>query len=275
MLRIDLHLHSTFSDGLLTPQELVRKLKIARVSVAALTDHDSIAGTRIFADAAREAGIATTPGVELSSDYEGVLHVLGYRLDTGSGALKLTLEKNRASRHERNLSICRRLRELGLEITFEEAAALAGSDVVGRPHIARVLVHKKYVPNVRAAFDLYLGRGKRAYVHRELPSPEECVGIVRQARGLPVMAHPLQTTPDLDDLPPILQALKDAGLWGLECWTPGNGTAETAQCLEYAARYGLYPTAGSDFHGKEHASSSVGIRVSEDLLPWARFCGGL
>jgi predicted metal-dependent phosphoesterase TrpH len=171
--------------------------------------------------------------------------------------------------------ICEKLRGLGFDITLEEVQRRAGSDVVGRPHMARLLWDKGYVPNVKAAFERYLGRGAAAYVRRPLLSPEECLQVIRQAGGLPVLAHPLQTVPDLDDLPPLLSRLRDAGLWGMECWFSGNSPRGIYRCLELAAAFGLHPTAGSDFHGEGHASSQVGVSVVEDLLPWAHLCGGL
>jgi len=170
--------------------------------------------------------------------------------------------------------IFEKLREQGFNVGVEEALAYA-EGVVGRPHIARLLWSKGYVPNPQAAFDKYLKRGAAAYVPRRLLQPEECVGLIREAGGLPVLAHPRHTTPELDDLPPILRRLKDAGLWGLECWSQGNSGADVYRLLKTAADFELFPTAGSDFHGGGHASAAVGVLVGEDILPWSRLCGGL
>jgi predicted metal-dependent phosphoesterase TrpH len=275
LLKIDLHLHSTFSDGLLSPEELVRMLKAEKVSVAALTDHDTVDGTDAFLAQCRRASIRGIAGVELSAEYERTLHILGYRLDTGNAALRDALEKNKKARGERNVLICEKLRELGFDITLEEVRACAGSDVVGRPHMARVLWNKGYVSSVGAAFEKYLKRGAPAYVPRVLLSPGESIRRIREAGGLPVMAHPLQTTPDLDDLPAVLRPLKEAGLWGLECWFAGSGVRDVYRCLSIAGELGLCPTAGSDFHGGGHSSKRVGVTVNDGLLPWARLCGGL
>jgi predicted metal-dependent phosphoesterase TrpH len=204
-----------------------------------------------------------------------VLHILGYRIDTGTEALLGALTKNRKARDDRNVQICEKLRGLGLDITLEEARACAGSDVVGRPHIARVLWNKGYVPDVRAAFERYLKRGASAYVPRVLLSAGESIRRIREAGGLPVMAHPLQTTPDLDDLPAVLRPLKEAGLWGLECWFAGGSVRDVYRCLAIADKFGLWPTAGSDFHGGGHRGAKVGVAVNDGLLPWARLCGGL
>jgi predicted metal-dependent phosphoesterase TrpH len=272
LLKIDLHLHSSFSDGVLSPERLAGRLKAGGVSVASLTDHDSTEGTGAFLASCREASIEAIGGVELSAASEKVLHILGDRFDTESGGLRDAIEKCGRGRAGRNASICEKLRKLGLDVSPEEAAVHA-EGVVGRPHIARVLWNKGYVPNVRAAFDRYLGRGAPAYVPRLLPSAEEWIRLIREAGGLPVLAHPIQTTPDLDDLPPLLSRLKEAGLWGLECWFAGGGRRETYRCLEIAGKFGLYPTAGSDFHGGSHSVTSPGVTVGDDLLPWACLFG--
>ncbi|MDR2175427.1 MAG: PHP domain-containing protein [Synergistaceae bacterium] len=278
MLKIDLHLHSTFSDGTLSPEDLVRALKAEKVSVAALTDHDTADGTGDFLERCRRASIRGVAGVELSAAYERTLHILGYRFDIGNEALQSALAKNRKARGERNVLICEKLRGLGFDISLEELRAGAGG-VIGRPHMARAMRDKGYVPDVRTAFEKYLKRGAAAYVPRVLLSAGESIQRIREAGGLPVLAHPLQTTPDLDDLPAVLRPLKDAGLWGLECWFAGCGVRDVYRCLSIAGEFGLHPTAGSDFHSGFHfglhGGAKVGVAVNDGLLPWARLCGGL
>jgi predicted metal-dependent phosphoesterase TrpH len=274
MLKIDLHIHSTFSDGVFFPSELVKRLKTCRIVVASLTDHDTTDGVGEFLALCRKASVKGVAGVELSASYEKVLHILGYRFDTANPALQSALEKNRNARDDRNVLIFEKLRALGFDVVLEEAAAFANG-VVGRPHIARTLWSKGYVPDIKAAFDMYLKRGAAAYVPRRLLPPEECVRLIQEAGGLPVMSHPRQTAPDLDDLQPILSRLKEAGLWGLECWSQGNSPADVYRLLGIAANSGLFPTAGSDFHGGGHAGPAMGVIVGEDILPWAHLCGGL
>jgi predicted metal-dependent phosphoesterase TrpH len=275
LLRIDLHLHSTFSDGIFSPKALTDKLARAKVSVASLTDHDSVDGVALFLASCRKRAIRAVSGVEFSARHDGILHILGYRFDIEDAALKAALDKNKRARHERNLQICQNLRNLGFDVNLEDVRALAGSDVIGRPHLARLMVNRGYASSLKEAFDKYLKKGGAAYAPRPLLPPEECIRLIRGAGGLPVMAHPLQTTPDLDDLPPLLEKLKDYGLWGLECWASGSSPGEIYRTLGTADRFGLYPTAGSDFHGGDHTAHGVGVVVEESLLPWARFCGGL
>ncbi|MDR2529816.1 MAG: PHP domain-containing protein [Synergistaceae bacterium] len=277
MLKIDLHIHSAFSDGTLSPQVLVRELKEKRVCVASLTDHDTVDGVEPFLAACRRLSIQGVSGVELSATHDRVLHILGYAFDPRHEALRVGLERNRNSRNIRNAQICEKLRALGCDVTLAEAETLAreaGSSSVGRPHIAQALCAKGCVPSLQVAFDRYLKRGASAHVFQSFMTAEECLQLVRGAGGLPVLAHPRQTAL-LDQIPPLLSRLKAGGLWGLECWSPGNNAAEVYRSLELAAEFGLYPTAGSDFHGGRHGAPSVGIRVAEDVLPWARLCGGL
>ena len=277
MLKIDLHIHSAFSDGTLSPQVLVRELKEKGVYVASLTDHDTVDGVELFLTACRRLSIRGVSGVELSAAHDGVLHILGYAFDPCHEALRVGLERNKNSRNVRNTQICEKLQALGCDVTLAEAETLAraaGSSSVGRPHIAQALYAKRCVPSLQAAFDRYLKHGAPAHVFQPYMTAEECLDLVRGAGGLPVLAHPRPTAP-LDQIPPLLSRLKAGGLWGLECWSPGNSAVEVYRSLELAAEFGLYPTAGSDFHGGKHGAPSVGISVAEDALPWVRLCGGL
>lgn len=274
MLKIDLHLHSAFSDGVFSPTELVQRLKARKIVVASLTDHDTTDGVGEFLTLCRRAAIKGVAGVELSASHTKVMHILGYRINVADLALRAALEKNKNVRQARNILIFEKLRALGFDLYIEEAAAYADG-VIGRPHIARLLWDKGYVRNLKSAFDKYLKRGAAAYVPRQLLQPEECVSLIRKAGGLPVLAHPRQTVTDLDDIAPILRRLKDAGLWGLECWSQGNSPVDIYRLLGIAADYDLFPTAGSDFHGGGHISTTMGVVVGEGILPWGRLCGGL
>lgn len=276
MLRINLHIHSTFSDGALAPRELAASLHKHKVTVAALTDHDTVEGVGTFLACCRRFRIRGVSGVELSSSApEGELHILGYRFDLASPGLNAVMERYRAARRERNEEICARLRALGLSISMRDIEAHARG-VVGRPHIAQALLERGDVHSVREAFARYLGRDGAAYVSRFLLPVEEAVRTVREAGGLPVLAHPLTSLSNPNDLEPVLDRLKDVGLWGVECWFQGATTVQTWRCLNESGKRGLYATAGTDFHGNPgHQAKISGCLVEDDLLPWARFCGGL
>lgn len=276
MLRVDLHMHSTCSDGTCSPAELVRLLSHHRVSVASLTDHDTVEGVPAFLAACRKKGIRGVAGVELSSSFgEDELHILGYRFDLKNPGLTMAMEHYRRARNRRNAAVCERLISLGIPVTIEEVLLRAESSVPGRPHIAQVLLDKGWVASLHDAFTRYLGRGAAAYVPRELLSAAECIDLIRSAGGLPVWAHPLPSLSDRGAFGPVLDHLKDFGLWGVECWFRRSTPADTLICLKEAGRRGLYATAGTDFHGRAGHSAGISGRLVEDnLLPWARFCGG-
>jgi predicted metal-dependent phosphoesterase TrpH len=146
----------------------------------------------------------------------------------------------------------------------------AGGRVVGRPHFASWLVKRGYVPDARAAFEEYLARGAAAYVGREGLSPRDCLRVVRESGGLPVLAHPSLTGLDGEALDDLIDDLRAGGLWGVECISSHNSAEDSFRYLAMADRHGLFPTAGSDFHGSKRSGVSLGVQVSEDFIPWAR-----
>ncbi|TDY55003.1 hypothetical protein C8D99_12626 [Aminivibrio pyruvatiphilus] len=270
MILIDLHLHSTFSDGSLTPEQLAAQGKNRGISVMSLTDHDTTAGLPSFMAACSRLNVRAVAGVELSADYPSTMHILGYRFDYTHPRLAETLESVRKARDWRNEEMCRNLRKLGFDITLEEVEAEAAGDVVARPHMAKVMVRKGYVQDVGAAFSRYLGNSGPAYAHRERLSPEDCISLIREAGGVAVLAHPVQTAESYAEIRLIAGKLKEWGLWGLECISAKHTAEQIFQYLSIASGLGLFPTAGSDYHGSAVLSSAIGIPVPEDLLPWAR-----
>ncbi|MDP3597070.1 MAG: PHP domain-containing protein, partial [Nitrospirota bacterium] len=191
MSRIDLHLHTTHSDGSFSPADVLRFAHKAGVTALAITDHDIVTGIPEAIAAGAELGIEIIPGVEISSRVgNSELHILGYCLQWQDPELNRRLASLRESRHSRNPQIIERLRALGMDVTYEEVRALAGTDAVGRPHIARVLMDKHYVTSAKDAFDRYLAEGRPAYVARELPSPADAIAWIRAAGGVAVLAHP-------------------------------------------------------------------------------------
>ncbi len=266
---IDLHLHSTFSDGTFTPKELVLRGKALGISVLALTDHDTTAGLPEFRAACKRRDMACVSGIELSAEFPGTLHILGYRIDSGDGEMEKALARVQTGREKRNSTMISKLRDLGMDITMEEVQEEAGGDIVGRPHMARILVKKGYAPDGRASFARFLQKGAPAYTDRFRLSPSECIGLIRKAGGVAVLAHPGQTTENIGELKKILGDLKKEGLWGLECITPKHRAEQCVEYLSLAAEFSLFPTAGSDFHGL-NTCVSMGISVADDFLPWAR-----
>ncbi|HCL79795.1 MAG TPA: phosphatase [Synergistaceae bacterium] len=268
MPRIDLHLHSTWSDGTLTPDELVQRARKRGVSVMALCDHDTMDGVPAFLASCRKHSIRGIAGIELSAQYPKEMHILGYRLRPSDEAFERFLETIRRGRTERNEAMCARLRSLGVRITMEDLAEEAGGELIARPHMARVMVSKGYVPDAKTAFMRYIGSSSPAYVERYRPSPGECIGAIRCAGGVAVLAHPFHTADRVDEIRKILAGLKELGLWGVECLSSHHSAEQSFQLLSAAKDLGLYTTAGSDFH--EEGVPDIGVDVSEDFLPWAR-----
>ncbi|MEA4878491.1 PHP domain-containing protein [Aminobacterium sp. MB27-C1] len=270
MIFIDLHLHSTSSDGTLAPRDLVVRGKRRGLSVMSLTDHDTTEGVNEFLTACNKLGVRGVSGVELSAEFNGVMHILGYRINVESPLFQKHMKDLREGRDERNIKICEKLQKLGMSVSIEEVRAEANGDVVARPHIARVLIKKGYVQNMWQAFDRYLGHDASAYVPRYRLSPEVCIDVIQKADGVAVLAHPAQTTDDYGVLVDILKQLKSLGLWGIECLSPSHSSQQIFQYLRIAKEMDLFTTAGSDFHGTNRPSVSMGIRVKTDFLPWAR-----
>jgi predicted metal-dependent phosphoesterase TrpH len=264
-----MHLHSSFSDGTDTPDEIAARAAAKRITVMSLTDHDNIDGTETFRRACEKRSIRAISGVELSSKCPFTAHILGYRFkkpEALTGALEWVVER----RNERNRLICERLAQQGIGIGLPELAGEARGRVVGRPHFASLLVKKGYAVDSRDAFVKYLAKGASAYVPREAYSPADCVRIIREAGGLPVLAHPSLTGLDALGLGDFLKDLKSAGLWGLECVSSHCSSEQAFSYLRMAEKHSLFPTAGSDFHGRNRPGVSLGVQVSETFLPWAR-----
>ena len=272
MSRIDLHLHTTHSDGSLAPSEVLKLADNAGVTTLAITDHDITSGIPEAIAAGQELGIEVIPGVEISSfDGRSELHILGYFLDWQDPVLNERMTTLRASRHRRNPLIIDRLRAAGLDVTYEEVRALAGTESVGRPHIAQLLMRKKYFSSAKEAFDRYWAEGRPAYVARELPAPAEAIGWIREAKGLAVLAHPNWVKDSGDGLISCVTVLKEAGLDGVEVHYSTHSKSQTASYLELAQRLNLLVTGGSDFHGITKPDIEVGygrgdLKVNPRLL---------
>lgn len=273
MSRVDLHLHTTHSDGSLSPAEVVDLAQKAGVTALSITDHDITTGLAEAMTAGQALGIEVIPGVEISSEYGGSeLHVLGYFLDWHDAELGARLATLRESRHRRNPLIIERLQTLGIDITYEEVRAMAGTDSVGRPHIARVLMEKQVVASAKEAFDRFLANGKPAYVARDLPSPADAIQWIKAAKGLAVLAHPTWIKPTEGTLADLATQLKAEGLDGIEVHYSTHTPRQTREYLSLAKQVNLLVTGGSDFHGLTKPDIDVGIgkgtlHVPDSVLP--------
>jgi predicted metal-dependent phosphoesterase TrpH len=249
-VRIDLHSHSTASDGTDPPAEVMRRARAAGLDVIALTDHDTLAGH----DEARRAlppGLALVPGMELSCRLGGhSVHLLAYHVDPAHPGLAEQRHAITADRLRRGRDMVTRLRELGVDITWEQVAAIAGDGVVGRPHIARAMVAAGAIARPGQAFTPdWIGSGGRAYVSRYAPDPEEAIRLVSSAGGVSVLAHPGALTRGWVIGDEAVERLAEAGLGGLEVAHPDHNDAERLRLAGLAAALGLVSSGGSDDHG--------------------------
>ena len=267
---IDLHSHTNESDGSCSPKQLVEEAVRAGVTTLGITDHDTFAGYDQALGAAASAGLGLVCGIELSTKLHGhSVHLLGYFFGSNglTGFRQWVLELQ-ASRRERNIRLAERLRELGFDITIEEAEA-RGRGMTGRPHFAQIMVEKGYVRGFREAFDEYLDESAKGYVYRQEPQFAESVEHVREAGGIASLAHPIRVNGDVAALMP---ELRDAGMNAIEAYHSDHDEEHTAMYLALAKQYGILVTGGSDFHGDVKPDVKLGtgyegnLHIPEDLL---------
>jgi predicted metal-dependent phosphoesterase TrpH len=261
---VDLHTHTTASDGTLTPRELVRLAARRGVRVLAITDHDSTEGLGEALDEARAWPLLTiVPGIEINCDVEGAeVHVLGYLMDYEAGWFQAFCRAQREERRARVHRMAARLAELGLPIDAGEVLALVREGSAGRPHVAQVMVARGYVKTVREAFDRYLAAGRPAHVPRVKLGPPDAVRLLRRAGGVPVLAHP-----GLADRDALIPELVEAGLLGIECYYSEHSNEQRGRYLELCRTYDLVATGGSDFHGPRVRAGDPGS-VTVPLRAW-------
>lgn len=256
---IDLHCHSTFSDGTLTPEAIIELAESIGLYAVALTDHDTVAGIERAMAAAADKVVHFVPGVEISGEIEnGALHILGLFVDYRNESLNRMLAFAEHERYQRNVIIASRLQTIGLSISIEEVAEVARPGVMGRPHFATLMLKKGYVGTMEEAFLRYLGKGGAAFVPKTRIPRHEAISVIREAGGVPVLAHPDQTHRGGMELDDLLGELKGLGLLGIETNYSGYTTDRTRQFRRLAAKHGLQQSGGSDFHGAVKPRLSLG-----------------
>lgn len=258
---VELHTHSTASDGAYPPATLAEMCAEAGVRLWALTDHDNCHGCAEAARAAREHGITFVPGVEISSYAGTSVHVLGYGVEPGGSVMSDFTERRVEARRRRTRRMIERLDELGIEVRFEEVVACAEGDILGRPHLAQALVERGAVSSVDEAFDRFLHTGGPAHVMTRWPTVEEAIAIIHRAGGIAVLAHPGQY--DLDE---AIEGWVEAGLDGIEVEHPNHQPADRRRYEAMADRFDLLATASSDFHGNR----GYGVELGDVTLSRAR-----
>ena len=261
---IDLHIHSTFSDGSEAPEDIAVKSKALGLKAIALTDHDNMAGVPAFLEACREQGITGIAGVEVSAALDescgddSTLHILGYGLDSQDSQVRELLGRVLDGRSWRNDQIMMKLEDLGVGLDWDEVEACAGEDVIGRPHIAQAMVDRDYVSTVQEAFDRYLAKGAPAYVDRYRLFPEEAIRMIADAGGLTFFAHPFTWISDEKRLEQELAAYKDKGLVGIEVWHSDHTDEQIVALLRIAKKLNLMISGGSDYHGETKPRIKLG-----------------
>ncbi len=267
---IDLHTHSTASDGSLTPLELVRYAAEKKLRAMALTDHDCVDGLDEAVAEGERLGIEVIPSVELSADHpNGTMHILGFFVDRRHDGFCGRLRRLQEARRERNPKIIQKLQALGLKITYDEVAAASGGGLVGRPHFAKVLVQKGYVSSMQEAFERYLKKEAPGYVEKFRFSPQEAIAAIHEAGGVAVLAHPFTLYKDNSvPLDPLLETLSEAGLDGMEVSYSTYSEEQMRYYRERAAKYHLLPSGGSDFHGDHKPGIDLGVGRGRLQVPF-------
>jgi predicted metal-dependent phosphoesterase TrpH len=268
---VDLHLHTTASDGVLTPSELVRYAKAKGLQAIAITDHDTIEGCGEGLLEGEKIGFEVIPGIEISAEHSpGSMHILGFLLDIRHPLLNERLEYLQKARAERNPKIVEKLNRLGVDITFEEVLKASGGGQVGRPHFANVLLEKKYVRSFQEAFDRFLKKGAPAYVDKFRFTSKEALHFINEAKGVAVLAHPNTLGVNgYSELEKLIVKLVGEGLKGIEVYYPEHSPGEVGQFKTLADRYGLLSTGGTDYHGMEKNGLDIGVGRGEMKLPYS------
>lgn len=270
--KIDLHSHTTYSDGSFPPADLVALARAKELKALAVTDHDTVAGLAEAVAAGEKMGVEVIPGIEISVDYSpGTMHILGYFIDYRSNTLSASLKEIQGARNRRNPEIAKRLKALGVPVTMEEASTESGEGQVGRPHFAQVLVKKGFARDHEEAFEKFLKKGAPAYVEKRRVLPEEGIRIIEEAGGIASLAHPNQLgAATEEEFYRIFDKLITLGLKGIEAFSSCQTEAESAFYQEAGRKRGVFVTGGSDFHGALKPDVGLG-----EMGKWASLDYGL
>ena len=266
---IDLHTHSNCSDGSMSPAELVRHASERGISAIALSDHDTIAGIDEALKAGELYGVEVVPAIEFSVQSDTETHILGFYIDHKSPLIQDALEKINSVRAQRTLNTCRKLQELGFDVSMEEALAIAPSGIIGRAHFARILAEKGYTQSVKEGFEKYLANGRPAYDGTQYLTAEDAVKLIDDLGGVSFVAHPHLIRLSDEELRNFLLRLKDCGLCGIE----GYYNEYTPEMQEYfhslANEMGLEISGGTDFHAKMKPHIEIGIGQGNMSIPYS------
>jgi predicted metal-dependent phosphoesterase TrpH len=268
-LYIDLHTHTSVSDGSMSPDALVRHAYESSLAAVAITDHDTMEGVGQALEEGKKFGFEVIAGVEISVDFTPEMHLLGYFLEGHYKPILNTLEVLQERRKRRNPQIIKKLNNLGIEISVDEVDRLAGGSITSRAHIARVLIEKGYVVDMEEAFDKYLAFGRRAYVKKDKLTPGEGIAEIVRSGGIPVLAHPIYLNMTMGQLDILLGELAEMGLKGIEAYYTDNTASQTEELLRLAEKHRLVATGGSDFHGSFKPGIEIGRGRGSLRVPYS------
>ena len=266
---VDFHTHSTCSDGTFSPTQLIQHAEEIGLSAIALTDHDSVDGIEEALNASKNAKLEFIPGIEFSVTADTEIHIIGLFIDHKNETLLNTIEKTRSQRKNRMEEICKKLREHGFDITYEEALKLAGGDFLGRAHIAKLMMNKGYVTSVKEAFDMYIGLNKPCYAVKKEITPKDAITAIRSAGGLAFLAHLHQTKFGNEKLLALLKELKDYGLNGIEGYYTEYTDENIVEFRTLAQKLGLFYSGGSDFHGSMKPKVNLKTGYGDLHIPYS------
>jgi predicted metal-dependent phosphoesterase TrpH len=268
---VDLHIHTTASDGVMSPSEIVRYAKAKGLQAIAITDHDTIEGLDEGLLEGERIDFEVIPGIEISAEHSpGSMHLLGFFLDIHHPLLNERLGYLQNARAERNPKIVDRLNRLGIELTYEDVLRASGGGQVGRPHFAQVLLEKNYVRSFQEAFERFLKKGAPAYVDKFRFTAKEAIHFINEAKGVAVLAHPNTLNMNgYSELENLILRLIEEGLKGIEVYYPEHSALEVAQYKTLAERYGLLMTGGTDYHGIEKNGLDIGAGRGDMRLSYS------
>jgi hypothetical protein len=261
---VDLHSHSTYSDGTLNPEALINLAADSGLKALALTDHDTIAGLKAAQSQAAKRNLLFIPGVELEIAWEpGEFHLLGLGIQEPTDEFQAALEELAQLREKRNREILDRMNELGIEADYEEIKDLSEGTIIGRPHIATFLVNRKIVKTKQQAFDMYLGKGRPFYAPKGALELKRAIRLIAESGGIPILAHPLSLYVSWGKLPELIENFHEQGIAGLEAWHPLARVAECERLEAIGKRLRMVITAGSDYHGSSRPERRVGYTAGD------------
>ncbi len=263
--RIDLHIHTTASDGTVSPEQIIKQAEKLNLKAISITDHDTLEGCRQAVKAGIPKTLKFLSGIEISADFpeklknKNGLHILGYNIKLDDAQFKKDLMPLQKAREDRNIKMIERLASLGIKISLQELNAQAKTGLCGRPHFAGVMLKKKYVRSLNEAFDRYIGAKGKAYIPKYRISCKKAIQSIKNAGGIPVLAHPVFLNMSSENLRSFISYLKSEGLEGIEVFYPEYKAADTAYYIKLAEEFGLKKTGGTDYHGANKPSINMGI----------------